>query len=141
ILSFIDSTVAANSDIASSYVYGKTYENRNLKAIVLKTPTTTRSIWIDCGIHAREWVSPASCVYLIDRFIREYRSGEPETVAIMNKYEIHITPLLNPDGYEYSQTTSRLWRKNRSPNQFSSCVGTDLNRNFPYRWLGKNWWK
>ncbi|CAF1015019.1 unnamed protein product [Brachionus calyciflorus] len=135
ILNFIDATVFDNSDIASSYIYGKTYENRNLKAIVLKTPTSSRAIWIDCGIHAREWVSPASCVYLIDRLISEYRSSDPTTVALLNKWEIHITPILNPDGYEFSHSTQRLWRKNRSPNQGSSCIGTDLNRNFPYRWL------
>ena len=27
-----------------------------------------------------------------------------------------------------------MWRKNRAPNQGSSCVGTDLNRNFGYYW-------
>ena len=25
------------------------------------------SVWIDCGIHAREWISPATCQYIIDR--------------------------------------------------------------------------
>jgi murein tripeptide amidase MpaA len=44
-------------------------------------------------------------------------------------------PLVNPDGYEYSWTTDRLWRKNRTPNLGSSCVGTDLNRNFGFKWL------
>lgn len=39
------------------------------------------------------------------KFIKEYRASESKTVAIMNKFEIHITPLLNPDGYEYSHTT------------------------------------
>ena len=42
-------------------------------------------------------------------------------------------PLLNPDGYEYSQTTYRLWRKNRFLNPgFPSCPGVDLNRNYNY---------
>ena len=40
-------------------------------------------------------------------------------------------PLLNPDGYEYSRTHQRLWRKNRRrPTSDNQCFGVDLNRNF-----------
>merc|ERR1712150_263863 len=43
----------------------------------------------------------------------------------------------NPDGYVYTWTNERLWRKNRQPNS-GACVGTDLNRNFDanWRWSG-----
>ena len=27
-----------------------------------------------------------------------------------------------------------MWRKNRQPNSGSSCVGTDINRNFDSEW-------
>jgi hypothetical protein len=30
-----------------------------------------------------------------------------------------------------------MWRKNRSPSPGSSCLGTDLNRNFGYKWMVK----
>jgi hypothetical protein len=43
--------------------------------------------------------------------------------------------VLNPDGYEYTHETYRLWRKNRSPARFGSCFGTDLNRNYDFKWL------
>lgn len=46
-----------------------------------------------------------------------------------------IVPVVNPDGYEYSWTNDRMWRKNRR--QFSNCVGVDLNRNF----ASSNWGK
>ena len=39
-------------------------------------------------------------------------------------------PILNPDGYEYSWTDDRMWRKTRMPNPGSPCVGTDPNRNW-----------
>ncbi|QQP52967.1 Carboxypeptidase B, partial [Caligus rogercresseyi] len=43
----------------------------------------------------------------------------------------YIMPLVNPDGYEYTRTTSRLWRKNRAPPpKGSRCFGVDLNRNW-----------
>ena len=38
--------------------------------------------------------------------------------------------LLSPDGYEYSRSTDRMWRKNRRKNENSECDGVDLNRNF-----------
>ena len=53
ILNFIETTKNENPDLVSSISIGKTYENRDLRVIVLKTTTSTRNIWIDCGIHAR----------------------------------------------------------------------------------------
>ena len=51
-MSFIDQTVQSNSDIASSYIAGKSYENRLLKVIVLKpVSTSTRSLWIGTNLH------------------------------------------------------------------------------------------
>ena len=47
------------------------------------------------------------------------------------KYQWHIIPLMNPDGYEYTRTKDRLWRKNTVNIPGSSCIGVDLNRNFP----------
>lgn len=54
----------------------------------------------------------------------------------MNNREIWIVPDLNPDGGEYDIATGsyRSWRKNRQSNSGSSAVGTDLNRNWNYRW-------
>ena len=40
---------------------------------------------------------------------------------------------MNPDGYLFTQTDNRLWRKTRSPNGLG-CFGTDANRNFGYQW-------
>ena len=48
----------------------------------------------------------------------------------ISNYQWHIVPLANPDGYEYSHTHDRMWRKNRVSNPGSSCKGVDLNRNF-----------
>jgi hypothetical protein len=44
--------VIDHPDLASSYVAGKTEENRELKVLVVKTPSSSRAIWIDCGFHA-----------------------------------------------------------------------------------------
>lgn len=134
IQNFIDEVVRDHPNIASSYVAGKTYENRNLKVLVLKTSTSKRNVWIDCGIHAREWVSPSACIWMANELVSGYNSGNSEVVALLNYYEVHILPLLNPDGYDYSHSTMRMWRKNRARNAGSNCIGTDLNRNFGFKW-------
>ena len=38
--------VQENPELASSYVAGKTYENREIKVIVLKTPSSSRLVWL-----------------------------------------------------------------------------------------------
>jgi hypothetical protein len=43
-------------------------------------------------------------------------------------------PFVNPDGYEYTWSNTRLWRKNREPNAGSTCIGTDVNRNYNEHW-------
>ena len=45
-----------------------------------------------------------------------------------------VLPCLNPDGYRYSYTSERYWRKNRNTNGGSSCKGVDLNRNYDIQW-------
>ena len=42
--------------------------------------------------------------------------------------------MVNPDGYLFTQTDNRLWRKTRKPNGDTGCFGTDANRNFGYHW-------
>lgn len=84
------------------------------------------------GIHAREWISPASVTYVMRELV-ENRDNLPMDLLDLDFY---ILPVLNPDGYEYSHTTDRMWRKNRSrgPN---GCIGADINRNFNFQFGGK----
>lgn len=136
ILAWMDSIAAANPSFVSQYSAGLSTQDRDLRVIKINTGNNpAKRIWIDCGIHAREWISPATCVNLIDKFVSEYNSGVAGTVNLLNKYEIHILPVLNPDGYEYTWVSDRFWRKNRRVNTGSTCVGVDLNRNFPFQWL------
>ncbi|WYZ43279.1 hypothetical protein EsH8_VI_000978 [Colletotrichum jinshuiense] len=60
-----------------------------------------------------------------------------ETTGFVDKYDFWVFPFVNPDGFVYTQTTERLWRKNRQPppsSTNSTCYGRDINRNWPYMW-------
>lgn len=53
----------------------------------------------------------------------------PSEITVKLLFNRHIVPILNPDGYEYTHTCDRMWRKNRARHE-GVCVGVDLNRNF-----------
>uniref|UniRef100_A0A2K6V6C3 Carboxypeptidase A3 n=1 Tax=Saimiri boliviensis boliviensis TaxID=39432 RepID=A0A2K6V6C3_SAIBB len=53
---------------------------------------------------------------------------------LLDRMNFYILPVFNVDGYIWSWTKNRMWRKNRSKNQNSKCIGTDLNRNFNASW-------
>ena len=71
------------------------------------------------GIHAREWIAPAAGFYVVDKLIQALSSPEEDRTLNGDVYDIEwiIMPLLNPDGYEYSRTTDRMWRKNRAQSE------------------------
>ncbi|CAF3703656.1 unnamed protein product [Adineta steineri] len=124
-------------NFTSLFSIGSTHENRSIWTIRIGKPSARRNILIDCGIHAREFISPSTCLYMIDKLIGEVNNGR---VSLLSVFNIYIIPLLNPDGYEYAQTERRMWRKNRALNGYyhnpdSKCIGVDLNRNFGYHWM------
>src|SRR5277367_1967207 len=45
-----------------------------------------------------------------------------------------LFPVVNVDGYEYSWTTDRLWRKNRQPTPVPFCTGIDPDKSWGYMW-------
>ncbi len=78
----------------------------------------------------REWISPATCSYIA----RELVENSAEYKNLLEAFDVYIMPSMNPDGYEYSRTTDRMWRKTRSVNPGFECRGTDPNRNWGYNW-------
>ena len=80
----------------------------------------------------REWISPAAMLWVIAELVTNSATYKP----ILDHFDIHILPVANPDGYEYTHTDERNWRKTRKPNSGSPCIGTDPNRNFNYHWNG-----
>ncbi|THD26617.1 Subfamily M14A unassigned peptidase [Fasciola hepatica] len=107
---------------------GYTEEGRPLKSLFISKDKSKPIIWIDAGIHAREWIAPAAALYFVDRLLT--RTGQ----ALLRDYQFHILPLVNPDGYAHTHRVDRLWRKNRSHSAGERCLGVDLNRNFPLKW-------
>jgi len=87
------------------------------------------AMWIDGGIHAREWITHAAVTWVL----KELVENDADHADLLENLDWYILPCVNPDGYLYTQTNNRLWRKTRSPND-GGCVGTDANRNWGYHW-------
>ncbi len=77
--------------------------------------------------HAREWVSTEMAMRLI-RWLAD--SAPPGLLA---SRDVWVIPVENPDGYQYTFTNDRFWRKNRRDNG-DGTFGVDLNRNYPEFW-------
>jgi len=105
---------------------GTTFQGNPITAAVLFAGTGKKQIVIQCGIHAREWITPASCCWIINELLK----------LPTHRLQWTIIPVLNVDGYMFTHSSDRLWRKNRQPNTGSSCIGTDLNRNYAYQFGG-----
>lgn len=132
-VSYIQGLASAHS-IASTFSIGTSYAGRTITGISINGGTTRPAVWIDSNIHAREWISSATTLYIIDQILTGTSS---DAVYMRNNYRWYIVPNLNPDGYEYCWTNDRLWRKTRSPNAGSTCIGTDPNRNWDSNWCGE----
>ncbi|XP_035424267.1 carboxypeptidase O [Cygnus atratus] len=125
----------SNSELVTQHHLGKTIENRTIYYLQISQPSNKpkKIIWMDCGIHAREWISPAFCQWFVKEILQNYKSDATIRRFLQN-LDLYILPVLNVDGYIYSWEADRLWRKNRSPYMNGTCYGTDLNRNFNSSW-------
>ncbi|CAN9499007.1 unnamed protein product [Ophioblennius macclurei] len=130
IYSFQDMLVAENPGLVSKIVIGESYQGRDLNVLKFSTGgSNRRAIWIDTGIHSREWVTQASGLWFAKKIVTDY-GRDPTLTAILNQMDIFLEIVTNPDGYYYTHTSNRMWRKTRKPNSGSSCVGVDPNRNW-----------
>ncbi|XP_070786865.1 carboxypeptidase B2 [Enoplosus armatus] len=132
---WINRTQQDNPSTVKIILIGSSYEKRPIYALKLSLNNrpNKKAMWIDCGIHAREWISPAFCLWFVQYSLSFYNQNQDIT-HILDNMDVYVLPVLNPDGYEYTWTTNRMWRKNRSFSKSSSCIGVDLNRNFDANW-------
>ncbi|KAK9953379.1 hypothetical protein ABG768_017376 [Culter alburnus] len=114
---------------------GQSYEGRPLYVLQLgkRTRPFKKAVWIDCGVHAREWIGPAFCQWFVKEALNSYQH-DSSMRRLMNQLNFYIMPVFNVDGYHYSWKTDRFWRKTRSKIPKYHCRGVDANRNWKVKW-------
>ncbi|XP_037963124.2 carboxypeptidase B [Plutella xylostella] len=86
---------------------------------------------VEGGIHGHEWISVAFVTYLIFNLVYSddlKAEGNERLFEIADNYRWYLIPVANPDGYHYSFTKDRLWKKNRR--NYGRGQGINLNKNF-----------
>ncbi|XP_065087332.1 zinc carboxypeptidase A 1-like [Ochlerotatus camptorhynchus] len=109
---------------------GHSFENRSIKGVKVSYKSGNPGVFIEGGIHAREWISPATVAYILNELLT---SQDLKVREIAEKYDWYFFPSTNPDGYVHTHKKDRLWRKTRTPYS-GGCFGADPNRNWDFHW-------
>lgn len=132
IRAWVDSLAAANPRVSVDTV-GRSHEGRPILAVKIgpRGDASSRpNVLFVATHHAREWAATEMSL----RLIRRLATGtDARTDSLVAQRDIWVVPVVNPDGYEFTFTTDRLWRKNRRP-MSGGAIGVDLNRNHTTNW-------
>lgn len=133
IMDWLESLATDHPDLCKVENVGSSFEGRTMKMLTLgKGGPGKPAIFIDGGIHAREWISPATVTYMINELVTKRDTYDD----ILSNVNFYFMPSINPDGYDYTFTDDRLWRKTRSDtNSIFGCKGADPNRNWGFHWM------
>jgi murein tripeptide amidase MpaA len=116
---------AEHPELISLSVIGNSIEGRPLLALQLGgRDEAAVPMLINGGQHAREWIAAIVPVCITERLLGGYET-DASLRAFVDGTRLWVVPVVNPDGYQYSWSSDRYWRKNRRDDH-----GVDLNRNF-----------
>lgn len=65
----MDKQIAENAFV-TDFDLGTTYEGVRIRGLKISKQSGNTGIFVEAGIHAREWISPAVATYTIDQLIR-----------------------------------------------------------------------
>jgi hypothetical protein len=134
VLAFIDSMARTNPRISVDTI-GRSYEGRPMLAVKIgpkdDAPSRPNVLYM-ATYHAREWAAADFALRLIT-YLANPPAGNTRVDSLLQTRDIWVIPVANPDGYEYTFTSDRLWRKTRSP-QAGGAFGVDMNRNHRQNW-------
>lgn len=138
---------AANPRYMKRQQIGTSHQGRPIYAYFIWNPLSNirpgtgtqtprpKTILINGVQHAREWIAGSTPMHMTNEILTNIRRNTP-VGRLMNKFQLVVIPIVNPDGYEYSWTNDRYWRKNRR-NNGNGTWGVDPNRNWAKGWGGE----
>lgn len=131
-VSWLLDTAAGLQTIAVVFSLGQSYQGQDIKAIAINNDDLTLpSVWMHANLNARDWITSASVLYIIDQILN---GNTLDAMYLRANFRFYIVPTLNPDGYDYTWTTDRTWRKTLSAAVCENCscnvTGVFGNGNF-----------
>ncbi len=126
-------------EIVQRFSIGTSYQGRELWAAKVSDNVATDEaepeILVD-GLHHGDEHMSLEMTLAVLRWLTDGYGSDERITRIVDTREIWIVFAMNPDGatYDVKGRTYHNWRKSRQPNAGTTAVGTDLNRNYDYRW-------
>lgn len=132
-----------------------TREGREMQLLRISAgPKASRhGLYIQAGIHAREWGTVDALLHFVEKLLFAFLQGtdlqfgnqtflKDDIKTALQRVELFILPCVNPDGRAFSMQPgdepgsypNHMWRRNRRDNGDPDCFGVDLNRNFDWLW-------
>ena len=127
--------------IVQRFSIGTSYKGRQLWAVKISDNVATDErepeVLFDGLHHGAEHMSLEMTLRILRWLTDEYPTNAT-IKRLVDTREIWIVFAVNPDGATYDIANGRFhyWRKNRQPTPGTGYTGTDLNRNYGYRWGG-----
>jgi murein tripeptide amidase MpaA len=124
---------AEHPELISLSVIGNSIEGRPLLALQLggRDDAAAVPMLINGGQHAREWIAAIVPICITERLLAGYDT-DASLRAFVDSTRLWVVPVVNPNGYQYTWSADRYWRKNRRDDH-----GVDLNRNFSVAFGGE----
>jgi carboxypeptidase T len=132
---------AAHPGIVKRFSIGESYLGRQVWAAKISDNVLVDEdepeVLFDGGIHADEHMGVEMTLRIL-HWLADGYGVDPRITSIVDTREVWIIFMVNPDGAAHDIAGGKFhnWRKNRQPNPGTTAVGTDLNRNFGYKWGG-----
>ncbi len=137
----VAAVATAHPSIVSRFSIGKSYKGRDIWAVKISDSVgvdeAEPEVMFDGTTHSDEHMGTEMTLHILHWLVDGYGT-DARITNIVNTREIWIVFTVNPDGAEYDISGGRyhFWRKNRQPTPGTTSIGTDLNRNFSYKWGG-----
>lgn len=97
---WLDDLATTYPDVVTPLTIGTSFEGRPIKGIKISHGgDDNRVIFIEGGIHAREWISPATVCFITNELLT---STDEAIVNAASEYDWYIFPVTNPDGYVWT---------------------------------------
>lgn len=91
-------------DKVNLFSIGKSSEGTDIYVASVKTKNPRFSVIVEGGIHGNEWISVEAVTYLLNQLVSTDVKKNHQLNRLQKKYDWHLIPVVNPDGYIYSQT-------------------------------------
>ncbi|PIK36597.1 putative carboxypeptidase B [Apostichopus japonicus] len=91
--------VANEYSFVTKFKFGETYEGREIGALEIAAPADALAsdpkpvVYFEGGIHAREWISPATVMFFTGKLLEMYNNGDADARRVLGMFDLHIVPV------------------------------------------------